>query len=200
MSNPTFSNYQNQASAAIPVWIAPAQGAATTNIMTDGYTQVDTGAGAFTGVSINTGGTTSTLAVYDGNSSTVTITLATPGVISWASHGLAAGSAVVFETTGALPTGMTAGTAYYVSITGYTANSFQIADTKAHALAGTNSIATSVSQSGTQTGWDVTTLLATFSTTAQGAVAMPAGGIPFTVGLIALTASGGAANLTLFYN
>ncbi|MDE2106422.1 MAG: hypothetical protein KGL39_54910 [Patescibacteria group bacterium] len=86
-----------------------------------------------------------------GGTSTVTITIATPAVISWTSHGQVAGNQVQFTTTGALPTGIVAGTVYYVSSAGLTSNSFEIADTYAHALAGTNSIATSGTQSGTQT-------------------------------------------------
>ncbi|MGO6879475.1 hypothetical protein ACC734_16890 [Rhizobium ruizarguesonis] len=46
--------------------------------------------------------------------SVVTMTIASPGVISWTAHGLAAGTAIKFSTTGALPTGLTAGTTYYV--------------------------------------------------------------------------------------
>lgn len=46
--------------------------------------------------------------------STVTISNAEPGVVSWTAHGLPNGTSVVFSTTGALPTGLTAGTTYYV--------------------------------------------------------------------------------------
>lgn len=83
---------------------------------------------------------------------TVTITNATPGVVSYTAHGLAAGDAVVFAVTagGSLPTGLTAGTTYYVS-SGATllANSFVVSDTQAHGIAGTNQIATSSAGSGT---------------------------------------------------
>lgn len=44
----------------------------------------------------------------------VTISVASPGVVTWADHGLEPGDKVVFSTTGALPTGLTAGTTYYV--------------------------------------------------------------------------------------
>ncbi|WP_421591082.1 hypothetical protein [Shinella sp. M27] len=47
-------------------------------------------------------------------SSVVTMTIAAPGVISWAGHTLVNGNAVKFSTTGALPTGLVAGTTYYV--------------------------------------------------------------------------------------
>jgi hypothetical protein len=80
---------------------------------------------------------------------TVTITIAAPGVVTWTAHGLVTGSPVVFTTTGALPTGITAGTTYFAIPTGV--NTFQIATTAALAAAGT-AITTSGSQSGTQTG------------------------------------------------
>ena len=49
-------------------------------------------------------------------SSVVTITIAAPGVVTWftGTHGLVGGEIVTFTTTGALPTGITAGTSYYV--------------------------------------------------------------------------------------
>jgi hypothetical protein len=83
---------------------------------------------------------------------TVTITIATPGVVTWTAHGLVTGSPVVFTTTGALPTGITAGTTYF-AITSSTlgVNTFQIATSAANAAAGT-AVATSGTQSGTQTG------------------------------------------------
>lgn len=84
---------------------------------------------------------------------TVTITIATPGVISWANHGFTTVCPVVFTTTGTLPTGITSGTVYYVIPTGasFGTGTFAIATTIANALAGT-AITTSGSQSGTQTG------------------------------------------------
>jgi hypothetical protein len=78
--------------------------------------------------------------------STVTITIATPGVVTWTAHGLVADDAVRFTTSGALPTGLVAGTTYYVLASGLTANSFQVATTPGGAA-----IATTGTQSGTQT-------------------------------------------------
>jgi hypothetical protein len=74
----------------------------------------------------------------------VTITIATPGVVSLTSHGLVAGSAFSFTTTGALPTGITAGTKYYVIASGLTANAFQFSET-----VGGSAVNTSGTQSGT---------------------------------------------------
>lgn len=49
-----------------------------------------------------------------GKSATVTISNASPAVVTRADHGLAAGQALTFTTTGALPTGLVAGQVYYV--------------------------------------------------------------------------------------
>lgn len=80
------------------------------------------------------------------SSSTVTITIASPGVVSWNSHGLQNGDTVLFQTTGTLPTGITAGTTYFVVSAG--ANDFQIA-----ATFGGASINTTGTQSGTHTAY-----------------------------------------------
>lgn len=69
------------------------------------------------------------------------------------------------STTGALPTGLTEGTTYYVSSASLGANSFQVADTAAHGVAGTDSINTSGSVTGSPiynayTGNDTNTGLA----------------------------------------
>ena len=73
-----------------------------------------------------------------------TITIATPGVITFANHGLSINDKVSFSTTGALPTGITAGNTYYVILAGYTVNSFEISSTL-----GGSAINTTGSQSGT---------------------------------------------------
>lgn len=78
---------------------------------------------------------------------TFTVTIATPGVFTVADgHGLEAGQAVVFTTDGALPTGLTADTTYYVISSGLTATEFQVS-----ATVGGSAIDTSGSQSGTHT-------------------------------------------------
>lgn len=82
---------------------------------------------------------------------TVTITIAAPGVVSWANHGLPANSEVMFSTTGALPTGLTAATPYYVVAgASLTTNSFEVS-----ATAGGSAITTTGSQSGVHTGVSV---------------------------------------------
>lgn len=78
-------------------------------------------------------------------SAVVNISIASPGVVTWTSHGLSNGTPVVFSTSGALPTGITAGTTYYV-INAAT-NTFQVA-----ATAGGTAINTSGTQSGVHAG------------------------------------------------
>lgn len=77
---------------------------------------------------------------------TFTVTVATPGVFTATGHGLAAGDAVIFATTGALPTGLTAGTIYYVISAGLTSDDFEVS-----ATVGGSAINTTGTQSGTHT-------------------------------------------------
>ncbi|MBS0616845.1 MAG: hypothetical protein JSR44_01560 [Spirochaetes bacterium] len=58
---------------------------------------------------------------------TVTISQASPGVVSWAAHGLAAGDAVSFLSSGSLPAPLAVNTVYYV--TSPAANSFNVSAT-----------------------------------------------------------------------
>jgi len=74
---------------------------------------------------------------------TVTITIAVPGVVTKTGHGLVANDPVIFTTDGALPTGLTAGTKYFVK-TVLDADTFTVS-----ATAGGTVIDTTGSQSGT---------------------------------------------------
>lgn len=85
-------------------------------------------------------------ATEESASSTVTITIANPGVVTWSNHGLDNNDTVVITTDGALPTGLTAGTTYYVR--NKTATTFELSTTS-----GGSSINTSGSQSGTHTAY-----------------------------------------------
>ena len=103
-----------------------------------------------TGITANTAyyvfGRTSTtynLATTPDIAQTATITIATPGVVTVASAP-ANGALVTFSTTGALPTGLTAGTNYYV--VNRTATTFQVS-----ATSGGSAINTTGTQSGIQT-------------------------------------------------
>lgn len=79
-------------------------------------------------------------------SSTFTVTIAAPGVITLTTHGYIAGDIVAFTTTGALPTGFVANTNYFVTATSLTANTFTVS-----ATLGGAAITTTGSQSGTHT-------------------------------------------------
>lgn len=80
-----------------------------------------------------------------GSKATVTMTIAAPCVVTWTGHTLAADTPIVFTTTGALPTGLTAGTTYYVK-TPVAGATFNVA-----ASAGGAAITTTGTQSGTHT-------------------------------------------------
>lgn len=77
---------------------------------------------------------------------TATMTIASPCVVSLTSHGLIAGDKIMFTTTGALPTGVSADTAYFVLAASLAANTFQFATTDGGAA-----INTTGSQSGVHT-------------------------------------------------
>lgn len=85
---------------------------------------------------------------------TFTVTIASPGVFTAsANHLFAAGDQIVFKTTGALPTGLTAGTPYYVQSAGLTATQFRVSTSPGGA-----DVNTSGTQSGTHSfngGWGV---------------------------------------------
>ena len=76
--------------------------------------------------------------------STVTITVAAPGVVSYASHPFVNGQPIQLTTTGALPTGLSVSTTYYV--VSQAAGTFQLALT-----VGGASITTTGTQSGVHT-------------------------------------------------
>lgn len=82
--------------------------------------------------------------------SVVTISIASPGVITWNAHSLIAGQQVDLSTTGELPTGYTAGVDYYVVAPGL--NTFQLATTPG---------GTPINTSGTQSGVHTARLIAT---------------------------------------
>jgi hypothetical protein len=73
------------------------------------------------------------------------MTIASPGVVTWTAHGLVTATPIVFTTTGALPTGLTTGTTYYV-LTVLDANTFTVSVT-----VGGTVIATTGTQSGVHT-------------------------------------------------
>lgn len=74
----------------------------------------------------------------------VTMTIAAPCVVTWTAHGLAADTPISFATTGALPTGLIAGTVYYVLAP--TTDAFNLSSTPGGAA-----ITTTGTQSGVHT-------------------------------------------------
>lgn len=75
---------------------------------------------------------------------TFTVTIASPAVFTCTTNNFALNDVVYFTTTGALPTGLTAGTTYYIISTALVGNVFEVSAT----LGGT-AVNTSGSQSGT---------------------------------------------------
>lgn len=86
--------------------------------------------------------------VNEHDQQTVTMTIATPCVVTWPGVDLWSGQKVQFSTTGALPTGLSAATNYWLNRTG--AGTYNLATSIANLQAGTY-VATSGSQSGTHT-------------------------------------------------
>ncbi len=82
----------------------------------------------------------------ESDSNAVTVTIASPGVFTLAAHGLIAGQVIKLRTTGALPTGLTAGVEYYVLAANLTSSTFKLGLT-----AGGAAINTSGTQSGVHT-------------------------------------------------
>ena len=67
------------------------------------------------------------------------ISNASPAVFTLTSHGLSINDAIVLSTSGALPTGLTVGTIYYVISAGFTANAFQVSTSLGGAAVNTSS-------------------------------------------------------------
>lgn len=95
-------------------------------------------------------------AVVSYGSATITITNASPAVVTWTGHpypinptGIVSTSVINFTTSGGLPTGLSAGTNYYA--VPVDANTLRVASSASNALAGTF-IDTSSAGSGTHTG------------------------------------------------
>jgi len=79
---------------------------------------------------------------------TITVTIASPAVVTLSAHGFQTGDIIYLTTTGALPTGLSQNTLYYVI--NVTSSTFRLATSAANATAGT-AINTSGTQSGTHT-------------------------------------------------
>ncbi len=84
---------------------------------------------------------------YVTSASVCTISIANPAVVTLASHGFTANTAIKFETSGTLPTGITSGSHYFVK-TVLSPNTFTITR---EAIAGSIAIETTGTQSGVHT-------------------------------------------------
>jgi hypothetical protein len=133
--------------------------------------------------------------------STVTISIAAPGVVTWTGHGLSVNDTIRFTTTGALPTGLAINTTYYVKEV-LTTNTFTVS-----ASAGGTAITTSGTQSGTQTAlvWYGVAVVAVANTAVTlASVVVPGwsmgvgGGIEIDA-LFSLTNSASAKNIGMSY-
>ena len=189
-----------------------AQGAASTTLSNDGsgnLTWVATASAALLaqysdiGNASNVRTATNTNLLGDISASTinatVTMTIAAPGVVTWSGHPFVTGNKTYLTTTGALPTGLTASTTYYVVVVN--SSTYSLATTYANAIAGTK-ITTSGSQSGTHTafaGGFVLNLSAVASfpagLTSTGNVGI--GAAADATGAVYITQSGGSSQIKL---
>lgn len=159
-----YTGFKSGNATANKIWVLPlADGSSGNALTTDGagnlsFSAVATDALNQYNVKIGNSGNTATAvntnllgtiaATY--SSATVTITNATPAVVTYTSHGLSTGDRIYFTTDGALPTGVSASTMYV--ITKVDANTFKLSTTIANCVAGTF-VATSSAGSGTHTGY-----------------------------------------------
>lgn len=93
---------------------------------------------------------TNNITIVPERSSTVTISIASPGVVSLSAHGRSANDPVSLETTGALPTGLLADTQYYVK-TVLGAGTFTLSETPGGAAINTTGSQSGVHTMGTDT-------------------------------------------------
>lgn len=154
-----------------------------TGALADGVFVAPAPPGQFPGTATNDAATAGKVgeiaaAVASGTSATVTISNASPAVITWTGHpytinstGIIAAGVINFTTTGGLPTGLVVGTNYYA--VPIDANTLHVATSVANALAGTF-INTSSAGSGTHTGV-ATAILATTTIIDLGGMALTAG-------------------------
>jgi hypothetical protein len=91
---------------------------------------------------------------------TFTVSIADPAVFTRTDHDLSIGDAIIFETTGALPTGLTVDIDYYVVRKGYSSSTFKVSTEDDPEGA---SVITTGTQSGTHTMMKVSRDKITFS-------------------------------------
>ena len=134
-------------------------------------------------------------------SATVTISIATPGVITWTGHGRVANDTIRITTTGALPTGLSASTTYYVK-TVLDANTFTVSASSSGTV-----IDTTGTQSGVHTAfvyYGVPTVAVATTTVTLASFSIAGREISYTgalemFSLFSFTASANAKTITMTY-
>lgn len=113
--------------------------------------------------------------------SAVSLPVASPGVVTWSSHTFVVSGPANYSCPinfsangGALPTGLVVGTTYYIIGSTVSGDTFQVADTMAHALAGTNAINFTGAPSGSPLAW-IGYLIATTNTVGGAGMTLTAG-------------------------
>ena len=135
-------------------------------------------------------------------SSTVTISIATPGVITWTGHGRVANDTIRITTTGSLPTGLTASTTTYFVKTVIDANNFTVS-----ASSGGTVIDTTGTQSGVHTAFvysGVPTVAVATTTVTLASFSLAGREISYTgalemFALFSFTATANAKTITMTY-
>ncbi len=92
--------------------------------------------------------------LYKRSWTTFTCTVASPAIFSAVAHNLVEGDIIIFETTGALPTGLSVDTEYIVLVNKMTADAFTVSSGAANAsgVIGSSGVYTPLNTSGTQSG------------------------------------------------
>lgn len=130
-------NYQYMENNGASTIAAPTADSAIDITVTNGPS-----AGALTLTGFTVGSNTGdTFATTVKSTSSVTVTSASPGVVSWTAHGLQNGAPVYF-TAGTMPTGLTANTVYYVVAAA--TNTFEVATTPGGSAINTSSTGATV--------------------------------------------------------
>ena len=182
-TNVTASNYQSFTASG--TWTKPV--GITSNSITLARCWAAGGGGGSNATGGGGGGggfTQQEFPTSDNSPKTVTITVASPAVVTY-TNTFANGQTIQFQTTGALPSGITAGINYYVISAGLTASTFRFS-----ATVGGAAINTTGSQSGVQT---ITTGLGATEAVTVGTSAVATIGGDSSFGNWLIAGGGGAA-------